>query len=72
VGAAWRFLYQESLRIGERRPESSFLLVPSEAALPWLEQAAFHETHRVGVHPFEPGQQGTLPFPVKRLLAGTA
>jgi hypothetical protein len=45
-------IYQDSLRIGSRRPEASFLLVPCGGGAPWLEDAAFQAEHRVGVLPF--------------------
>ena len=54
-------IYQDSLRIGSRRPEVSLLLVPSPGGADWLEQPTFHSEHLVGVHPLSPGQPATLP-----------
>lgn len=54
-------VYHDSLRIGPRRPESSFLLVPSSGGAPWLEDATFQAEHRVGVLPFSPEVDSALP-----------
>jgi hypothetical protein len=62
-------IYQDSLRIRARRPEASLLLVPAGGAAAWLEQPRFHQVHRVGVHPFSPGADATLPPAISRLLS---
>jgi hypothetical protein len=54
-------IYQDSLRLGSRRPEASLLLVPAPGGAPWLEQADFHRLHRVGVHILAPDGTDTLP-----------
>lgn len=54
-------VYQDSLRIGLRRPDASFLLVPSGGGVPWLENAAFQSHHKVGVLPFSPDVTTVLP-----------
>jgi hypothetical protein len=59
-------IYQDSLRIGSRRPEGSVLIVPRSGGAPWLENAAFQEEHRVGVHVLSPEIDASLPG----LLAG--
>jgi hypothetical protein len=62
-------IYQDSLRLGGRRPEASLLLVPAGGGATWLEDPAFHVEHRVGVHPFAPGDQMALPAVVGGMLA---
>ena len=62
-------IYQDSLRIGPRRPEASVLLVPAAGGAPWLESAEFHRQHRVGVHALSPGATGSLPGVVTALLS---
>lgn len=42
-------IYQDSLRVGKRRPDASVLLVPAAGGAPWLEGSEFQATHRVGV-----------------------
>jgi hypothetical protein len=63
-------IYQDSLRIGSRRPEASLLLIPSGGAAGWLEQPAFQFEHRVGVHPFSPADEVALPEIVVNVLGG--
>jgi hypothetical protein len=62
-------IYQDSLRIGTRRPEASFLLVPRGGGAPWLEDPNFQAAQRVGVVPFGPESQAGLPAVVVELLA---
>lgn len=47
-------IYQDSLRIGSRRPEGSLLLVPAAGGANWLEDQAFQARHRVGVRVLTP------------------
>jgi PD-(D/E)XK nuclease superfamily len=47
-------VYQDSLRVGQRRAEASFLLVPSGGGAPRLEEPGFHAEHKVGVVPCAP------------------
>ena len=47
-------VYRDSLRLRSRRPEASLLLVPSRGGTRWLEQPAYHFTHRVGVSVLSP------------------
>lgn len=54
-------VYQDSLRVGDRRPEASLLLIPAGGGAPWLEDPAFHRQHRVGVVPFPPAGPTLLP-----------
>jgi hypothetical protein len=61
-------IYQDSLRMGARRPEATLLLVPSGGGAPWLEAAAFQDAHRVGVHAFSPGDTADCPQVVTDLL----
>jgi hypothetical protein len=63
-------LYQDSLRMGERRPEASLLFVPSPGGAPWLEDAQFQAEHLVGVVPVWPGSPSHLPRAVEALFAG--
>jgi hypothetical protein len=62
-------IYQDSLRIGARRPDTSLLLIPAGGAAPWLEQPGFQELHRVGVFPFVPFGGVTLPPAISRLVS---
>ncbi len=48
-------LYQDSLRMGRRRPIASLLLVPASGGAPWLESPDFVAEHRVGVAALRPG-----------------
>ena len=61
-------IYQDSLRIGPRRPEASLVLVPSGGGAPWLEAPAFQATHRVGVCVLAPGRSEHLPEAVRAAL----
>ena len=61
-------IYQDSLRIKSRRPEGSLLLVPSSAGAGWLENPAFHEVHRVGIHALSPDSDSPLPSLIAGLL----
>lgn len=42
-------IYQDSLRLGARRPDASMLLVPAAGGAPWLEDASSVALHAVGV-----------------------
>jgi hypothetical protein len=61
-------IYQDSLRLGSKRPEMSILLVPSGGGASWLEDAAFHIKHRVGVCVMSPHQSNTCVIPLARML----
>lgn len=61
-------IYQDSLRVGSRRPDASVLLVPAGGGVPHLEQEAFRSEHRVGVVPFS-NENCALPPPISALLA---
>jgi hypothetical protein len=61
-------IYQDSLRIGSRRPEASLLFIPSGGGANWLEDAAFQAEHRVGVCPLSPDGEEKLPALVTQLL----
>ncbi len=50
-------LYQDSLRMGRRRPIASLLLVPASGGAPWLEASDFVAQHRVGVAALRPGSK---------------
>ncbi len=63
-------IYQDSLRIGSRRPEASLLIVPSSGGAPWLENPAFQEEHRVGIYVLSPEIDPTLPWLVTGILGG--
>jgi Domain of unknown function (DUF2357)/PD-(D/E)XK nuclease superfamily len=54
-------VYQDSLRVGKHRAEASWLVVPRGGGAPWLEDQAFQEAERVGVHVLTPGEETTLP-----------
>lgn len=53
-------VYQDSLRMADRRPEASLLLIPAGGGAPWLEDPPFHQQHRVGVVVFR-ADQAALP-----------
>ena len=59
-------IYQDSLRIRSRRPEGSLLIVPSSGGARWLEDPAFQEEHRVGIHVLSP----EIDTPLPSLVAG--
>jgi hypothetical protein len=61
-------VYQDSLRIGARRAEAALLLVPAGGGAGWLEDLAFHDEHRVGVHVLSPDAEPMLPRAVRRVL----
>ena len=61
-------IYQDSLRIGLRRPEGSLLIVPASGGAAWLEDRAFQAEHRVGIHVLSPGIDAPLPGLVTGLL----
>lgn len=61
-------VYQDSLRIGARRPEVSLLLVPRGGGAPWLEEQDCHNAHRVGVQVFSPATSVALPGAISALL----
>jgi hypothetical protein len=58
-------IYQDSLRIGARRPEASLLLIPAGGAAPWLQDESFHTQQRVGVFVFSPDGIGGLPAAIR-------
>ena len=62
-------IYQDSLRLGSRRPEASLLLVPAAGGASWLEGPEFHSTHRVGVHVLSPDDESQLPAAVRVALS---
>ena len=62
-------IYQDSLRIGSRRPEGSLLIVPSPGGASWLEDPAFQTEHRVGIHVLAPEIDTTLPSLVTGVLS---
>lgn len=61
-------IYQDSLRIGSRRPEGSLLIVPSGGGAPWLEDPEFQTEHRVGIHVLSLELDTALPGLVMGLL----
>lgn len=61
-------LYQDSLRVGARRPEASLLFVPRSGGTPWLEDETFQRAHRVGVIQASPKAPGECPWVVSELL----
>jgi hypothetical protein len=63
-------IYQDSLRIGTRRPEASLLLVPSGGGAPWLEESSFHVEHRVGILTLFPDSGAEPPALMMKLLDG--
>ena len=62
-------IYQDSLRMGSQRPDASLLLVPPGGGASWLEDPAFQEEHRVGVHVLSPGMDNVLPELLKAALS---
>jgi len=63
-------VYQDSLRMANRRPEASLLLIPAGGGAPWLEEPAFQENHRVGAVPFHLDRQVTLPALLTKCVGG--
>ena len=61
-------IYQDSLRIGSRRPIASVLLIPASGGAEWLENPAFLADHRVGVHILSSDLQSRIPRPVTEAL----
>lgn len=61
-------LYQDSLRMNERRPLASLLLIPAGGGAPWLEEPEFQQKHRVGAVPFSPGSPVGLPIALEGWL----
>jgi hypothetical protein len=61
-------IYQDSLRIGTRRPEGSLLIIPSGGGAPWLEDPKFQKEHRVGIHVLSLGIGSILPSLVTGVL----
>ena len=61
-------IYQDSLRIGSRRPGASLLLVPSGGGAHWLEGPQFQSTNHVGVHVLSTGGDIKLPTLLKQHL----
>ncbi|WP_340572494.1 DUF2357 domain-containing protein [Stenotrophomonas sp. G106K1] len=49
-------IYQDALRWKGQRPDCSLLLVPRAGGASWLEDAAFHTSHRTGIHVLSPDQ----------------
>lgn len=62
-------IYQDALRIGNRRPEGSLLIVPASGGADWLESPEFQKEHRVGVHVMAPGVKCSLPGFINEVLA---
>jgi hypothetical protein len=62
-------VYQDSLRVGDRRPECSLLVAPSTSAVAWLATPAFHAEHRVGVMALRPDLDATLPPVIAAAIA---
>jgi hypothetical protein len=54
-------IYQDSLRIGDRRPDSTLLIVPSVTNTAWLAAPEFQAEHRVGTFSLSPGTIASLP-----------
>ena len=61
-------IYQDSLRIGSRRPEGSLLIVPAPGGAIWLEDPEFQTEHRVGIHVLSLELDTALPSLVMGLL----
>jgi hypothetical protein len=61
-------IYQDSLRIGSRRPEASLIVVPCGGGAPWLEAPGFQAQHRVGVQVLSPDATGSIPSLVRDAL----
>ena len=61
-------LYQDSLRLGDARPEASLLFVPHVEQAAWMSEPAFHQEHRVGIHPLSPASLAALPEIVRTFL----
>jgi hypothetical protein len=61
-------IYQDSLRVGARRPEASLLIVPRTEGAAWLADPGFISAHRVGIHPLHLESSSTLPHIINELL----
>jgi len=61
-------IYQDSLRIGSRRPDATLLLLPAGGGAKWLEDPAFQSEHRVGVQVISPQTEIELPRPITEAL----
>ena len=61
-------VYQDSLRLSDRRPEGTILLVPAGGEAPWLEDPSFQQEHRVGVHQLTPDDSPQLPTLLRALF----
>jgi hypothetical protein len=61
-------IYQDSLRIGDRRPEATLLIVPRANAATWLAAPLFWDAHHVGIHPLRQATDATLPQVIEKLL----
>jgi hypothetical protein len=55
-------IYQDSLRIGNRRPDATLLIVPSISNTHWLAAPEFQAEHRVGIFALSPGTTASLPY----------
>lgn len=56
-GMSSAHIYQDSLRMGTKRPVCSVLLVPASGGAPWLEKAEFVAEHKVGIATLRPGDE---------------
>jgi hypothetical protein len=61
-------IYQDSLRLGSRRPDASVLLVPAGGGASWLEDEEFYAKHRVGVHVLSARGETHLPAVIRAAL----
>lgn len=60
-------VYQDSLRIGARKPQATLLIVPRTASVAWLATPEFISAHRVGVHGLQV-EGPTIPRVLSELL----
>jgi len=61
-------IYQDSLRIGARRPNCTLLIVPRTENATWLSASEFLKAHRVGIHALQLEGHTSLPAVVAELL----
>jgi hypothetical protein len=61
-------IYQDSLRIGNSRPEASLLFVPRGGGATWLEEIEFQVAHRVGVCVFSTEAPADVPLMIRTIL----
>jgi hypothetical protein len=61
-------IYQDSLRIGSRRPEATLLIVPRTESATWLASPTFVQAHRVGIHALQLEGSPKLPGVVSEFL----